>query len=102
MNAPLLPTIHLNGTSPQDLLDGYRAAMDAVQAAGEALAKCGPNGRDYYPQGPDAIGVAADQHRMRREAVMAVYDELVALAIHCNDAVMEREARRAAWRGGAA
>jgi hypothetical protein len=49
-----IPTIHLNGTSGPALLDGYAAAHDAIDKAIEALAAAELNGRDYYPQGPDA------------------------------------------------
>ena len=49
-----IPTIHLNGTGFTDLRDGYAAAYDAIEKAMEALAKAELNGRDFYPQGPDA------------------------------------------------
>ena len=56
-----IPTIHLNGTSFTDLRDGYAAAYDAIQEAVYALAKAELNGRDFYPQGPDAY------HQARKE-----------------------------------
>lgn len=56
-----IPTIHLNGTSFTDLRDGYAAAYDAIDNAIDALAKAELNGRDFYPQGPDAY------HQARRE-----------------------------------
>lgn len=89
------PTIHMNGTSPDDLLEQYRNAMDAIQAAGEMLAQCGPNGRDYYPQSPEALTSAIDEHRSRRERIEAVFEEVQELAMHCMDAVEERAARKA-------
>ena len=49
-----IPTIHLNGTSFMDLRDGYAAAYDAIEKAMEALGNAELNGRDFYPQGPDA------------------------------------------------
>jgi hypothetical protein len=49
-----IPTIHLNGTSFTDLRDGYAAAYDAIDKAIDALAVAELNGRDFYPQGPDA------------------------------------------------
>ena len=49
-----IPTIHLNGTSFTDLRDGYAAAYDAIDKAMEALGNAELNGRDFYPQGPDA------------------------------------------------
>jgi hypothetical protein len=44
-----LPVIHLNGTSPKDLLEGYRNACAAVRDAMDAIAKIEFNARDYYP-----------------------------------------------------
>ena len=56
------PTIHLNGTSGEALLEGYRTAMEAV---GEAVRKLNnethPNARDYYPQGNHAYQDAVKQ-----------------------------------------
>ena len=49
-----IPTIHLNGTSFTELKDGYAAAYDAIEKAIDALAAAELNGRDFYPQGPDA------------------------------------------------
>ena len=49
------PTIHLNGTSRQSLLDAATEARSAVDEAEIKLREVWPNGRDYYPQGQDAI-----------------------------------------------
>ena len=53
-----IPTIHLNGTGFTDLRDSYAAAHDAIDKAIDALAKAELNGRDFYPQGPDAYSQA--------------------------------------------
>jgi len=66
-----IPTIHLNGTGFTDLRDGYAAACDAIDKAIDALAKAESNGRDFYPQGPDAFY----QHRQERQAA---FDNLCA------------------------
>ena len=49
-----IPTVHLNGTGFTDLRDDYAAAYDAIDKAIDALGKAELNGRDFYPQGPDA------------------------------------------------
>ena len=59
-----IPTVHLNGTGFTDLRDGYAAAYDAIDKAIDALAKAESNGRDFYPQSPDAFY----QHRQERQA----------------------------------
>jgi len=78
----MLPTIHMNGTSAQALLEGYCDAISAVHAALEALANTAPNGRDYYPQGPNACATADSEHGARKQALMKVLNELQALAEH--------------------
>jgi hypothetical protein len=71
-----LPTIHLNGTSAQSLLDDIRDAAIAVRAAMDALSRTAPNGRDYYPQGNDALIIASGQHAERMARLRSVYAEL--------------------------
>ena len=81
------PTIHLNGTSASDLVEQYRAAHEAVEAAIKALGNATPNGRDYYPQGNSAIGIALDAHRVRIAAMEIVSQEMLELAMHCQEFV---------------
>ena len=59
------PTIHMNGTSRESLMAGYRAAYDAIGTAIDLLAKTAPHGRDYYVQDSNAINVAIAEHRTR-------------------------------------
>jgi len=90
------PTIHLNGTSGEALLEGYRTAMEAV---GEAVRKLNnethPNARDYYPQGNHAYQDAVKEHTERRVKLESVYNELMELAEHCDSIVTEIAQRRA-------
>lgn len=80
----LVPTIHLNGTSQEDLLTQVTKAAHAVYAAVEALSQMAPNGRDYYPQGPDALPLALREHRKRMATLEDLLQELQELseAIH--------------------
>lgn len=71
-----IPTIHLNGTAREELLSQLCDAITAIMAAMDTLAKACPNGRDYYPQGPDAIQEALRQHANRLHNLKAVLDEL--------------------------
>lgn len=66
---PTIPTIHLNGTSKKTLLEWYEAAYAALGKAADALAEAAPNGRDYYPQGPDAYSKAAAEHEARMRQI---------------------------------
>ena len=61
-----LPTIHLNGTGAQSLVDEYRAVRKAVNAADDALVAATCNGRDFYPQGSNAYYTA----RRERDAML--------------------------------
>ena len=81
----MLPTIHMNGTSARALRWGYCEAISAIQAALDALASAAPNGRDYYPQGPDACAQADAEHDARKHALIKVMNELQVLAEHADN-----------------
>lgn len=74
------PTTHLNGTAPEELTQQYVAAAQAVRDAIEAHSRAWPNGRDYYPQGPEAAQRAQDQAEDRRRKLAEVLEELEELA----------------------
>ena len=76
----ITPTVHLNGTSRQDLLDGYCEAIHALHQAGRKLAAAYPNGRDYYVQGGDAIHTAMRQHEARMTKLKEIVSELEHIA----------------------
>ena len=75
----LVPTIHLNGTSGEDLLDQYAGAVEAVREALDAVCDAGPNARDYYVQGPDAALAAQREHEARVASIKRVRDDLAAI-----------------------
>jgi Asp-tRNA(Asn)/Glu-tRNA(Gln) amidotransferase A subunit family amidase len=74
------PTVHMNGTSRASLLEGYITAIQAVEAAIDAVQKTNPNGRDYYVQEAGAFAQAQDQHQKRLLALNGVVLELTKLA----------------------
>jgi hypothetical protein len=73
----------MNGTSREQLLEGYMNALAAIEYALEAIKYAAPNGRDYYPQGPDAMAQAGDQHILRLKSLEKIAAELRTLAEHC-------------------
>ena len=81
-----LPTIHLNGTSARELLAGYSDACVGIHEALAMLRRSSPNGRDYYPQGPEAINTAIREHRAREAKLLEVLRELETLGEHVADA----------------
>lgn len=76
------PTIHINGTSAQNLLDGYCDAAAAVRAALEKVAENGPNARDYYVQLPGAYSEAQREHEKRLADLRRIAVELSEIAEH--------------------
>ena len=74
------PTIHMNGTSKKELLEALEAAYMAIGEAKNALRLTSPNGRDYYPQSPDAINKAQDEHFDRMSRLTSVQNEMAELA----------------------
>jgi hypothetical protein len=77
------PHIHLNGTSPDELLRQFTDVASALREALEKIQSAAPDARDYYPLGNEAAGLAAKQHARQREAVEGVLREfeLMALAV---------------------
>ncbi len=86
--APALtvPSVHLNGTSREELLRQVHDAGQAVWQARDALAKSSPNARDYYPQGELAYPAARAEHDRRARALLGVQEELEVLAEAISDA----------------
>lgn len=72
----MTPTIHLNGTSKDELYRNLDDAVTAIFHALTAIHKTGPNGRDYYPQGPDALTQAQAEHESRIDRIREVRREL--------------------------
>lgn len=78
---PLLPpTIHLNGTSKDELLNQLEAVVSALDAALAAINAAAPNGRDFYPQGPEALTKAQAAFDERVLALRRVHTDFSNLA----------------------
>lgn len=75
----LVPTIHLNGTPRETLLEQHSLAYTALREAISALQYACPNGRDYYPQGPSAITAALAAHSSRVQTLEAIAAEILAI-----------------------
>jgi len=81
----ILPTIHMNGTSARDLLEGLCKAASSLRQAIRDLENAGPNGRDYYTQGPDAMAVAQREHQIRIDMLATVLADLNKISEHVAD-----------------
>jgi hypothetical protein len=80
-----IPTVHLNGTSREELLGQISNAMHAVREARDALMKATPNARDFYVQGDGAFKAAIAQHYLRLDALNGVLGELEAIGVAISD-----------------
>jgi hypothetical protein len=71
----ILPTVHINGTSRENLLADYQTSFDAVDNAINVLMAGGPNGRDYYMKA-GAFEQARAEHLARLKKLHDVQEEL--------------------------
>lgn len=70
------PTIHLNGTSRDTLIQQLKKAVNDLRIAIDSVSDAAPNGRDYYPQGDIAINQAIREHTKRMQKLIDVRKEL--------------------------
>jgi len=84
-NKLAVPTVHLNGTSKESLVEQLSEANNAVQDALKALGQANPHMRDYYVQEDGAFYWARDQHGDRMRRLASVGRELVEVAIAIQD-----------------
>ena len=74
------PTLNINGTSADDLIQPRIAAYDALQDVIKALQRVTPNGRDY-PGDNDQCVADRQAHYDRLAALQAIATEIVAEAV---------------------
>ncbi len=76
------PTVHLNGTSKQALLDQQIDAINALRVAASAMRAASPHQRDYYVKKDQAVAWARarEEHVLRLRAIDALINELTEIA----------------------
>ena len=90
---PTMPTIHMNGTSVDDLLNDNVEARGAIEDAIARIQKMEFNGRDYYPvEGSFTKAVAERMEIMKK--LRDASDYFTAIAEHCSDEQVKRDERR--------
>lgn len=77
----IFPTIHSNGTSAKELEKNNMKALEGIAVALEAIHDAAPNGRDYYPQGPEAIQTAIKEFSQHAQALHAAREYFEAQVI---------------------
>ena len=72
-----IPTVHLNGSDGNSLLNAVNNARRAIMTAKEALDKCAPHGRDYYVTGTsEAFSDAQEEYLTRYASLRQIEREL--------------------------
>ena len=56
--SPPLPTIHLNGTSKETLIEGYSNIIENLDKLSDSISSCEFHSRDYYVHDVDAFSNA--------------------------------------------
>lgn len=92
-NATMVPTVHLNGTPGERLLDGYRDVLTACRELAQTLENAEPNARDFYVQGDAAIGKAMAEHNARVERIRLTMNEITSLYDAVDDQIEARKRR---------
>jgi hypothetical protein len=75
------PTININGTSKDDLINPRRDAMDALASVVEILKLVTPNGRDY-PRDLSQCVADRDKHHARLNQLRDIQNELLQEALY--------------------
>lgn len=74
------PIPNLNGSSKDDLIEGWHAAWLALHESLQMLANCSPHPRDFQISPAGDYELAREEHRARYAAVQAVMADLRVLA----------------------
>jgi hypothetical protein len=81
------PTIHLNGSGAENLLNQYHDCWEALDTAVKVLCRSRPHGRDYYPQdnggilGPTYMA-ARNEHENKIQQLESMLKDFAKLAQH--------------------
>lgn len=75
-----VPTVHMNGTSRDELVEQLCKVSRQFNNLMAALLDAAPNGRDYYPQGDNALRDAQEERRADLKALDAMAKRYEALA----------------------
>jgi hypothetical protein len=79
------PTIHLNGTPADILIEGYTEAYVKAQELLDAFSRIEFNARDYYVQSPEAFEEARKEFTERYMQVKQIGLEMLTIIEHIQD-----------------
>lgn len=75
-----VPTIHLNGSSQESLLEDATSTANAIGNSIQKMIEGWPNARDYYTQGPEAYGMAVAWWQERMNTLRQIRGEFEQVA----------------------
>lgn len=81
---PVIPTVNINGTDGNELLNGYRVALDKIQDLAAHLRRIAPHGRDFQ-LAPDTFIGARANHWKILESVEEIENHITKIAIGINN-----------------
>ncbi len=73
----IVPTVHMNGTNRESLLEQREVFYQAICGAAEALKQMAPHGRDYYIAEPGTFERATAQHERRQKTLDSLAQEIL-------------------------
>lgn len=76
----MLPRVNINGTSREELSEGFAKAQEAILTALEAVAATRPHGRDFQTCEPGDYNMAMRQHLDRLMMLNTLAEEMEQLA----------------------
>ena len=84
-----LPTVHLNGTSKEMLLEGNYGILRGIDGLEESISKCVFHGRDYYvldadPYSFDSYQGAVKERQKHLKNILALKKYVEEHIIHIN------------------
>ena len=75
----ITPTVHLNGTGKETLVEQHMQAYQALMEAYGLMCDAAPHARDYMDR--EALSEAKLAHYTRTERVLVIADEYAAIAL---------------------
>lgn len=76
----ITPTLNINGSSADDLIDPRLHAVNLITDAMASLMKVTPHGRDY-PANPQKCVEDREDHRLRLQALRDIKEAIFAEAV---------------------
>ena len=86
------PTVHLNGTTGQHLLDQQLKVIHALRDVLTVMSQACPNARDFYPQGEGVALEAREVYNERRKIISKMIAEYETIAINVHEQINRRAA----------